>query len=451
MIELRPERLIPQNFQNSSLEMTNKDTFTNHLNRINSAPAWLLDLKRASWDKFVSTSMPKHTDDTWRFTNTKNLNLNKYHQISDIKSIKKESLEEQSNQLNLISGKIVFVDDHQCRDTEFDTELKEKGVIWTTLEDAFLNHHDLIKKYVTGKLPNLGAEKFGSLHHSLMTNGTFLYIPQGIEIDLPFIVYNWTSTMGMAVFPHTIIITGKYAKVNLVSFFKSMEPNIQNLAISCSNIYAGIGSQITFTAVQDWNLKTQSYHLNTANADQDANIKNININVGSAYMRHEHHTQMFGLGSKTDTYSLSLTTGEQEFDQRSLQTHSAPNTNSDLLFKNTLLDSSRTIFSGLIRVNENAQKTDAYQTNRNLLLSESAEANSLPGLEILADDVKCSHGATSGRLDDNQIFYLLSRGITKKTAQQLMVFGFLEEIIDKLDNQDLANRVRDIIRKKLPK
>jgi Fe-S cluster assembly protein SufD len=449
MIEARTADLT--GLKDNSVEVTNEETFANHLDRIDGVPAWLLDLKRESWKDFVTAHMPKRTEDAWRFSNTESLNLDNYHQVSDINSSEEESLKEQSDQLNSISGKITFADDHQCGGVEFSAELKEKGVIWTTLEDAFFNHSDIVKKYFTGKLPNLGAEKFGSLHHALSANGTFLYIPRGVEIEFPFATYNWTSTQDMAVFPHTIIIAEDNAKVSFVNFFKSMKPDTRNLAISCSNIYAGNGSQISYAAVQDWNLKTQSYHLNTANANRDANIKSININVGSAYMRHEHHTRMLGSGSKVDTYSLSATSGEQEFDQRSLQTHSAPHTVSDLLFKNTLLDHSRTIFSGLIRVDENAQKTDAYQTNRNLLLSDVAEANSLPGLEILADDVKCSHGATTGRLDQNQLFYMLSRGIPKRTAQQLMVFGFFEEIIDKFDNQELANNVRGIIRSKLHK
>ena len=447
MIETRTADLT--RLKDSSIEMTNEETFANHLDRINVVPAWLLDLKRTAWNNFITAPMPKHNESTWRFSNTQSLNLDNYHQVNKIKSIENEALEEQSDQLDSIAGKITFADDRLCGDVEFSTELDEKGVIWTTLEDAIVNHSDLVKKYFTGALPNLGAEKFGSLHHALSVNGTFLYIPRGVEIEFPFATYNWTLTEGMAVFPHTIIIADDNAKVSFVNFFKSVKPDIRNLAISCSNIYAGAGSQVSYAAAQDWNLETQSYHLNTANVDRDAYIKSININVGSSYMRHEHHTRMLGSGSKVDTYSLSVTDGDQEFDQRSLQTHSAPHTVSNLLFKNTLLDQSRTIFSGLIRVDENAQKTDAYQTNRNLLLSDIAEANSLPGLEILADDVKCSHGATSGRLDQNQLFYMLSRGIPKRTAQQLMVFGFFEEIIDKFDNQELTRNVRNIIRGKL--
>jgi Fe-S cluster assembly protein SufD len=148
-------------------------------------------------------------------------------------------------------------------------------------------------------------------------------------------------------------------------------------------------------------------------------------------------------------YSLNVPTADQLFDQRTLQTHIAPNSRSNLLYKNALQDDSKTIFSGLIIVEENAQQTDAYQTNNNLLLSDKAEANSLPGLEIKANDVKCSHGATSGQIDDSNIFYFLARGIPRKKAEELLVFGFFEEIIEKFAQEELRDYIRELLENKL--
>jgi Fe-S cluster assembly protein SufD len=147
-------------------------------------------------------------------------------------------------------------------------------------------------------------------------------------------------------------------------------------------------------------------------------------------------------------FSLSVTDREQEVDQRTLQSHLAPHTTSNLLYKNALIDHSRTIFSGLIKVAEDAQKTDAYQSNRNLLISPTAEANSLPGLEIEANDVRCTHGSTTGQLDENEMFYLLARGIRPAMARELLVFGFFEEVISKIENEELATNIRDLIQRK---
>ena len=146
--------------------------------------------------------------------------------------------------------------------------------------------------------------------------------------------------------------------------------------------------------------------------------------------------------------SLCVADNDQELDQRTLQSHRAAQTTSNLLYKNALMDESKTIFSGLIKVAEEAQKTDAYQTNRNLLLSTTAEANALPGLEIKADDVKCSHGATTGQIDDDQLFYMLARGIEPHKARELLVFGFFEEIISKIGDNELADYIRELIQTK---
>ena len=149
--------------------------------------------------------------------------------------------------------------------------------------------------------------------------------------------------------------------------------------------------------------------------------------------------------------ALTVAQGAQEFDQRTLQSHQAPHTSSNLLYKNALLDQARTIFSGLIIVDPDAQKTDAYQSNRNLLLSDDAEANSLPGLEIQANDVRCTHGATSGHVDEEQMFYLESRGIPPVVARELLVFGFFEEVLNKLENEELHAVLRELIQTKFKK
>ncbi len=175
-------------------------------------------------------------------------------------------------------------------------------------------------------------------------------------------------------------------------------------------------------------------------------MKSVALNMGSSYARLENQVNILGAGANVKMYSLTVATGEQEFDQRTLQTHDAPSAVSDLLYKNALFDNARTIFSGMIRVEPDAQFTDAYQTNRNLLMSPKAEAVSLPGLEIEANDVKCSHGATTGQVDDAQLFYLQSRGIPKPVAYKLLVTGFFEEIIEKVNDDELAESLRVLLK-----
>ncbi len=170
--------------------------------------------------------------------------------------------------------------------------------------------------------------------------------------------------------------------------------------------------------------------------------------VGGRQSRHESLSQLQAPGGFSEMLALTVADSTQEFDQRTLQIHQAPNTKSDLLYKNALRDQAKTIFSGLIVVDPDAQKTDAYQSNRNLMLSDDAEAHSLPGLEIQANDVRCTHGATSARIDAEQEFYLKARGIAPAQAQELLVFGFFEEVLGKLDNQELHDALSAIIRQK---
>ena len=162
-------------------------------------------------------------------------------------------------------------------------------------------------------------------------------------------------------------------------------------------------------------------------------------------------SQLQAPGALSEMLALTVAEGSQEFDQRTLQVHQAPNTKSDLLYKNALRDKARTIFSGLIIVDPDAQKTDAYQSNRNLMLSDEAEANSLPGLEIQANDVRCSHGATSSRIDPEQEFYLQARGIAKTAADELLTFGFFEEVLAKLESTTLHDGLHDLIKGKFQK
>jgi Fe-S cluster assembly protein SufD len=174
----------------------------------------------------------------------------------------------------------------------------------------------------------------------------------------------------------------------------------------------------------------------------------LNVHLGGAYSRFESLSRLVGEGARSDLLSVSVGQGAQEFDARTLQDHASPHTTSDLLYKNSLDDRSRNTFGGLIRVEPHAHFTDAYQTVRNLLLSDDAEANSMPGLEIMADNVKCSHGATSGQVNEDELFYLLARGIPKAVALHLLVAGFLNEVVQRLDHPLIAAKLHDLIEEK---
>jgi len=291
----------------------------------------------------------------------------------------------------------------------------------------------------------LGSKKFAALHRANVRTGTFLYVPRGVEIDLPIEVFHWLSGENSSTFPHTLLIAEENSKVTLVDYFRSADAMERGLACGVNDLYAGAGARLTYVCVQDWSRAALAFQINNTVVDRDASASSLNVNLGGAFARVESASRLIGEGGRSDMLSVTAADGDQEFDQRTLQDHIAPGAASDLLYKNSLDDRARTIFAGMIRVEPHAQQTDAYQKVRNLLLSDESEANSMPGLEILADDVRCTHGATSGQIEGEELFYMLARGIHRQTAQRLIVRGFLQEVIDRLGNPGLAARLGELV------
>jgi Fe-S cluster assembly protein SufD len=212
-----------------------------------------------------------------------------------------------------------------------------------------------------------------------------------------------------------------------------------------NDLFLGAGAKLTYICAQNWSEKTLAFQINSTVVGRGASAMSMNLNLGSNFARTESVSRLTGQGGRSDMLAVSVADGTQEFDQRTLQDHQQPDTVSDLLYKNSLSGKARTIFAGLIRVEPPAHRTDAYQKVRNLLLSDEAEANSMPGLEILADDVRCSHGATSGQINEEELFYMLSRGLNELTAKHLIVSGFLNEVVEKIGNPAIGEKLRELI------
>jgi Fe-S cluster assembly protein SufD len=411
-------------------------------------PEWLTTRRNEGKAQFEILPAPTARDERWRFASVGRLSIDGFAPAAAPSADKLAALVERSNLVSKRAGQIVFADDAPAQFEGISDELAAKGVIYLPVLDAIAQHPKLMEQYFLQESTELGSEKYFGLHAELVKAGSVLFVPKGVEIEEPFVNYYWTSGEKAAVFPHTLIIAEANSNVSVVDIFFSETLENEALNISVSNIHAASGSKVFRKVVQDWNEQTVSFQLDTSVADRDTLVKNVAVNIGSQRARFENQTRIEGPGADVKMYSLTVAEETQEFDQRTFQTHNAGNSISDLLYKNALLGNSRTIFSGLIKVAEGAQQTDAYQTNRNLLLDPTAEANALPGLEILANDVKCSHGATTGNVDADELFYMMQRGISKRDAMKLMVFGFFEEVIEKVDSDELADNLRELIRNK---
>jgi len=421
-----------------------REVFDAHLERVKHLPAWWLDRKRAAYERFASLPMPARTDEGWRFSNRSTLTLDGFQPAAA-----PGGAVTTTPFARIAVASLTFVNNTLTNRTAAAGDIAaQHGFVFDTLQNALLAQGDLVKTYLLAQPPKLGSDKFEALHEAFLEDGAFVHVPKGVQVELPVNVLHYASGAGSAVFPHTLVIAEDQAKVTVADFFRSKNNGDMHFACGGNDLYVGHGAQVTYIAMQDWSRETLSFQFNTTVVRRDARVMSLNLHAGARQARHESLSQLQAPGAHSEMLALTIAQGAQEFDQRTLQIHQAPNTSSNLLYKNALLDRSKTVFSGLIVVDPDAQKTDAYQSNRNLMLSDEAEAHSLPGLEIQANDVRCTHGATSARIDREQEFYLESRGISPVQAQELLVFGFFEEVLGKIENQELHDSLTEIIREK---
>lgn len=416
----------------SALPGLDSALFAAHLSQRASLPAWWLEAKKAAWNQFLALPLPSRTDENWRYSHLKGLDLDGFTLPEDA------SQQVASFSTFPQTAELVFSNRQLVTRSTLPADLAAKGVIFAPLDEALRGHGDLIKQYFQKHPASLGSEKFVALNTALTASGAFLYVPAGVEVALPFVIQHTLTEANVATFPHTIVVLGPRAKATVVEFFISGGTATERqLAAGVNDLHAAEGAQLTYVGAQHWSRETLSFQVNSIAVERDARVLALNLHLGGRQSRHESHSRLLGPGAHSEMLALTVASGAREFDQRTLQTHIAPNTTSNLLYKNALLDTAKTIFSGLIIVEPDAQKTDAYQKNRNLMLSDEAEAHSLPGLEIRANDVRCSHGSTSARIDSEQEFYLQARGINPTEARRLLVSAFFEEVLNKLDDEAL--------------
>jgi Fe-S cluster assembly protein SufD len=391
---------------------------------------------------------PTRKDQAWRFANVGLLDLTSFKYGGALSDEERAAILERSRGLDEVAGRMIFAGDELIERDVISDQLKKRGVIFQPLERAMVEHADLFRKYFMSQPATLGSAKFAALHQASVSSGTFLYVPRGVEIELPIEIFHWLNSENDSAFPHLLLVTDELAKVTVIEHFLSVNEHARGFACGVNDLVAGPGAKVTYVCAQNWAENVIALQMNTTTVDHDASAMSLNLNLGSRYSRFESLSRLTGEGGRSDLLAVAVAKHQQEFDARTLQDHVSPHTASDLLYKNALDDRARTIFGGLIRVEPHAHFTDAYQKVRNLLLSDDAEANSMPGLEILADNVRCTHGATSGQVDEDELFYLRTRGIPVPVAQRLIVTGFLDEVVQRLDHPAISEHLHRLIEAK---
>jgi Fe-S cluster assembly protein SufD len=413
-------------------------------------PSWLRERRLEAWDAYERLPVPDTRGEAWRYTDLSRVPW----QDATVAAPDGPShadfpaLRDRLRDASSACAAQALVDGAPSGAHRLDPQLAAQGVVFTDLLRAVREHPDLIEPYLlrVGVTPERG--KFAALHCAFVSGGTFLYVPAGVDVALPFQTLCTLGRPGAAVFPHTLIVTGENSSVTYIE--ESVSPTHEAAVLNCAavEILPGRGSRVRVATVQEWGRHVIHYSLQRARIQRDATVSSLAVTLGARLARVEVQSVLEAEGGSSEMLGVYLADEAQHVDHNTLQLHVAPHTNSDLLFKGALRDRARSAFSGLIKVSKGAQRTDAYQKNRNLLLSREARADSLPNLEIEADDVRCSHGATIGQADELQIFYLMSRGLTRGEAERLLVHGFFEEVLARVPLPILKDRIREAIARK---
>ncbi len=423
----------------------------------NGEPEWMAARRRHAWQVYRETPMPTTKSEEWRYTDLSKIDWQDLAMRDPSPPAPVESREDLPEELRTAlaedeatAARAIQMNGVQLL-ADVPDALAEQGVLFLDFATAVREQPEIMQKYfmTSAVTPEFG--KLAALHGAFVSGGTVLYVPAGVEVELPLSVFRWLDVEGAALFPHTLIVAGPQSKVTYVEECASPARAQENLAMNCgvAEIVAEEGARVRYALVQRWGRHVFHYQANRVFAMKDTRVQTTLVTLGSKVSRADVECDLQAEGAESEMLGIYLGDSDQHFDHYTFQLHQAPNAHSDLLYKGALKDRSRAVFRGMIRVMKGAQGTDAYQTNRNLLLSEDAHADSLPNLEIEADDVRCSHGATIGQQDEAQIFYLMSRGLTRAQAERLIVEGFFEEVLSRIPLESLHERLSDLVARKL--
>jgi Fe-S cluster assembly protein SufD len=306
-------------------------------------------------------------------------------------------------------------------------------VIFADLATAARDHPELVREHFLSALPEVDRHRFRALHAALWTGGVFLYVPAGVEVALPLVAQTWLGQPGAAVFPHTLVVAAPGSRVTLVDLYTSTAAGGRQVATAVAELLVQDGAQVRYIAVREWGAPMWEVgSLIRARVARDATLNSLVVGLGGGLLKVDVESHLHGPGASSEMLGLYFAADSQHMDFHTLQEHAAPHTTSDLLYKGAVRDGAKTVFAGLIRVHWGAQKTNAFQSNRNLILSEGARADSIPKLEIMANDLRCTHGSATSRLHEEHIFYLMSRGLTRAQAVRMIVEGFFADVCDRM-------------------
>ncbi len=450
------------------------------LSSLKQEPDWLRTRRLEAWHLYEETPMPLANDELWRRTPVTELKLDSVIPFAPgtlTANLAALLPEEYRHVLDDSTSAGVLVQYNSTgAHAHLTSELKQRGVIFCDLDTAIREHPALVREHLMtravtfsenryasakpstssvgkheggGYGNTIGDLKFVTLHAAFFSGGTFLFVPRGVQIELPLQTLTYFDQPDLAMFTHSLIVVEEGASVKLIENYTSKAAQAQRFSSGAVELILKPGANLQYFHLQDFDRSAWHFTSQTALLERDSSLTWLVGTLGSQVTKAFLDCKMLGEGTNAALLGFFFGDGKQHFDQHTFQNHIIGHSTSDLLYKGALKDNAYSAFRGLIRVNPNAQRSDAYQANRNVLLSEHSHADSIPELEIEANDVRCTHGATVGPIDPEQLFYLMARGISRTEAEKLIVEGFFDPLMQKIPLDGIREELAQAITRKI--
>ena len=411
-------------------------------------PDWVTDQRNDAWSQFNDQQWPTRREEEWMRTDIRLFKLDKFSMPSA------ENVEGVDDVTPLLSAGVELggaVHSHNgiCLADSMSDDLKEQGVVFGSLDRLVSEHSGLLESLLFQHAFDR-EDKFAALHASCWTGGQLLYVPRGVHVEQPFHVLSSLADGGVDL-GHTIVILEDGASATLLAETACSTEETEGLHCGAIELIVRDRANLRYVNLQNWGQRVWHFARQKAVVGRDAHLQWTSAAMGSRLSKVNQHVVLDGEGARSQMNGVLFTENKQHLSYHTQQYHKQANCYSDFLYKAALQDKSHTVWRGMIKVDEQAQQTDGYQRNDNLLLSNSSRADSIPGLEIEADDVRCTHGSTTGKVDEEMIYYAQCRGFTRKEAMRLIVTGFFQQIFDRITIDSvrdalglaIARRVRD--------
>ena len=424
--------------------ISNFEAFENSLDGNREMP--LHDIRKQAISRFSELEFPTQKNEAWKYTNIKPILRQNYTLAGDVANIRENAIREFKFE-EMRDNVLVFVNGHYAADLSR-IKADQANLTVSDLAEALAKHPEIVNQHLA-RYAKYDDEIFTALNTAFANDGTFIFLRDNVTVEHPIHILH-VSDAGDDSFhshPRNLIVVGKQSQVSMVeSHHYISESNYFNNSVT--EIVVGDSAKVEHIKIQDESEK--SYHISTCQVIQEENsiYTSINIDLGGAIVRNNLNLLLNGDYCETNLYGFCMGHGRQHIDNSTLMDHAKPNCNSNELYKTILDDKAKGVFNGKVLVRQDAQKTNAFQSNKTLLLTDEASMNSKPQLEIFADDVKCSHGATIGQLDDEALFYLRTRGISEEKANAMLRFAFALDVLDNIRIESVRQKLNKMISKK---